>query len=100
MPGGEGRVIGELGEDGWVRVAWDAGGTNSYRMGKEGKYDLKLARSPSPPPSVDETVQGNGKILILTFLDTLPAANLLILYLKSGFPREHSKSNFGAWCKR
>ncbi|CAH2243797.1 jg12710 [Pararge aegeria aegeria] len=59
VPGGEGRVIGELGEDGWVRVAWDAGGTNSYRMGKEGKYDLKLARSPSPPPSVDETVQGN-----------------------------------------
>ncbi|KAI5642407.1 regulator of chromosome condensation (RCC1) repeat domain-containing protein [Phthorimaea operculella] len=58
VPGGEGRVIGELGEDGWVRVAWDAGGTNSYRMGKEGKYDLKLARSPSPPPSVDETVHG------------------------------------------
>ncbi|XP_041973907.1 probable E3 ubiquitin-protein ligase HERC2 [Aricia agestis] len=61
VPGGEGRVIGELGEDGWVRVAWDAGGTNSYRMGKEGKYDLKLARSPSPPPSVDETVQANGE---------------------------------------
>ncbi|CAH0722311.1 unnamed protein product, partial [Brenthis ino] len=59
VPGGEGRVIGEVGEDGWVRVAWDAGGTNSYRMGKEGKYDLKLARSPSPPPSVDETIQGN-----------------------------------------
>ncbi|XP_013183359.2 probable E3 ubiquitin-protein ligase HERC2 [Amyelois transitella] len=58
VPGGEGRVIGELGEDGWVRVAWDAGGTNSYRMGKEGKYDLKLARSPSPPPSVDETMHG------------------------------------------
>ncbi|CAG4926206.1 unnamed protein product [Colias eurytheme] len=59
VPGGEGRVIGELGEDGWVRVAWDAGGTNSYRMGKEGKYDLKLARSPSPPPSVVETIQGS-----------------------------------------
>ncbi|CAK1599489.1 unnamed protein product [Parnassius mnemosyne] len=58
VPGGEGRVIGELGEDGWVRVAWDSGGTNSYRMGKEGKYDLKLARSPSPPPSVDETMHG------------------------------------------
>ncbi|XP_072935158.1 probable E3 ubiquitin-protein ligase HERC2 [Epargyreus clarus] len=57
-PGAEGRVIGELGEDGWVRVCWDAGGTNSYRMGKEGKYDLKLARSPSPPASVDETLNG------------------------------------------
>lgn len=67
MLGGEGRVIGELGEDGWVRVAWDAGGTNSYRMGKEGKYDLKLARSPSPPPSVDETVHGvtGGKVHVI-----------------------------------
>lgn len=41
-------------------MAWDSGGTNSYRMGKEGKYDLKLARTPSPPPSVDETVHGPG----------------------------------------
>lgn len=57
VTGGEGRVVGELGDDGWVRVAWDSGGTNSYRMGKEGKYDLKLARSPSPPPSVDENVE-------------------------------------------
>jgi len=24
-------------------VQWDSGSTNSYRMGKEGKYDLKLA---------------------------------------------------------
>ena len=36
-------MIGELGEDGWIRVQWDNGSTNSYRMGKEGKYDLKLA---------------------------------------------------------
>ena len=28
---GVGRVIGELGEDGWVRVQWDLGSTNSYR---------------------------------------------------------------------
>ncbi|CAH1268468.1 HERC2 [Branchiostoma lanceolatum] len=46
-PPGEGRVIGDLGEDGWIRVQWDTGSTNSYRMGKEGKYDLKLAE---PPP--------------------------------------------------
>ncbi|XP_058055381.1 probable E3 ubiquitin-protein ligase HERC2 [Anopheles bellator] len=44
-PGGEGRIIGEIGEDGWVRVEWDNGSTNSYRMGKEGKYDLRLADS-------------------------------------------------------
>ena len=36
-------MIGELGEDGWIRVQWDTGTTNSYRMGKEDKYDLKLA---------------------------------------------------------
>ncbi|XP_059157195.1 E3 ubiquitin-protein ligase HERC2-like isoform X2 [Physella acuta] len=41
-----GHVIGELGEDGWIRVQWDTGSTNSYRMGKEGKYDLKLAQMP------------------------------------------------------
>ena len=48
---GLGHVIGELGEDGWIRVQWDTGSANSYRMGKEGKYDLKLAE---PPPPVDE----------------------------------------------
>ncbi|XP_015606913.1 E3 ubiquitin-protein ligase HERC2 isoform X2 [Cephus cinctus] len=50
-PPGEGRVVGELGEDGWIRVQWDNGNTNSYRMGKEGKYDLKLAEPPTPPDS-------------------------------------------------
>ncbi|XP_070553640.1 E3 ubiquitin-protein ligase HERC2-like isoform X2 [Ptychodera flava] len=49
-PPSEGRVIGELGEDGWIRVQWDTGSTNSYRMGKEGKYDLKLA---GPPPMLN-----------------------------------------------
>ncbi|XP_045542472.1 probable E3 ubiquitin-protein ligase HERC2 [Papilio machaon] len=67
-PGGEGRVIGELGDDGWVRILWDSGGTNSYRMGKEGKYDLKLARSPSPPPSLYEAETENRQ----TTLDWWP----------------------------
>lgn len=26
-----------------MRVEWDTGARNSYRMGKNGKYDLKLA---------------------------------------------------------
>lgn len=30
---------------GWVDVTWDAGGSNSYRMGAEGKFDLALAAS-------------------------------------------------------
>ncbi|KAG3262427.1 HECT and RLD domain containing E3 ubiquitin protein ligase 2, transcript variant X1 [Ictidomys tridecemlineatus] len=55
-PPGLGRVIGELGEDGWIRVQWDTGSTNSYRMGKEGKYDLKLAELPaSAQPSAEDS---------------------------------------------
>lgn len=46
IPPGEGRVIGELGDDGWIRIQWATGTTNSYRMGKDGKYDLKLAEGP------------------------------------------------------
>ena len=53
-PSGEGVVIGELGDDGWIRVQWDNGSTNSYRMGKEGRYDLKLADVPQPVSSDDE----------------------------------------------
>ncbi|XP_048243824.1 E3 ubiquitin-protein ligase HERC2-like isoform X1 [Haliotis rufescens] len=53
-PPGLGRVIGELGEDGWIRVQWDTGSTNSYRMGKEGKYDLKLAEPPELPDNDEE----------------------------------------------
>lgn len=30
-PPGEGRVIGELGEDGWIRVQWDTGNSLIYR---------------------------------------------------------------------
>ncbi|XP_030756884.1 E3 ubiquitin-protein ligase HERC2 [Sitophilus oryzae] len=54
-PPGEGRIIGELGEDGWIRVEWANGTTNSYRMGVEGKYDLTLASPPSPVTSESET---------------------------------------------
>ena len=39
---GEGTVTGEL-HNGWIDVTWDHGGSNSYRMGAEGKFDLKLS---------------------------------------------------------
>lgn len=52
-PPGEGRVTGELGEDGWIRVLWDNGASNSYRMGKEGKFDLKLAEPPTTEDGED-----------------------------------------------
>ncbi|XP_022088513.1 deleted in malignant brain tumors 1 protein-like [Acanthaster planci] len=41
-PPGEGNIVAELNSNGWVEVRWDAGNRNSYRMGAEGKYDLKL----------------------------------------------------------
>nr|3DKM_A Chain A, E3 ubiquitin-protein ligase HECTD1 [Homo sapiens] len=46
-PQGEGTVTGEL-HNGWIDVTWDAGGSNSYRMGAEGKFDLKLAPGYDP----------------------------------------------------
>ncbi|XP_055844671.1 probable E3 ubiquitin-protein ligase HERC2 isoform X2 [Episyrphus balteatus] len=52
-PPGEGRIISEVGEDGWVRVEWYTGATNSYRMGKEGQYDLRLADNASNIVSPD-----------------------------------------------
>ena len=61
-PPSMGRVIGELGTDGWIRVQWDTGSTNSYRMGKEGKYDLKLAEPPEVPDNDeddDEEISNN-----------------------------------------
>nr|XP_047123873.1 E3 ubiquitin-protein ligase HERC2 isoform X1 [Hydra vulgaris]XP_047123877.1 E3 ubiquitin-protein ligase HERC2 isoform X2 [Hydra vulgaris] len=39
----EGVVVSDIGTDGWVRVRWDGGITNSYRMGKDGKYDLQYS---------------------------------------------------------
>jgi E3 ubiquitin-protein ligase HECTD1 len=41
-PAGEGSVTGEI-HNGWVEVRWDHGFKNFYRMGAQGKYDLKLA---------------------------------------------------------
>ncbi|XP_045543165.1 E3 ubiquitin-protein ligase HERC2 isoform X2 [Salmo salar] len=64
---GLGRVIGELGEDGWIRIQWDTSSTNSYRMGKEGKYDLKLSEPPpaSQPATEDSDTEDDteGEVL-------------------------------------
>jgi E3 ubiquitin-protein ligase HECTD1 len=42
-----GTITGEL-HNGWIDVQWDHGGSNSYRMGAEGKYDLRLAPNYDP----------------------------------------------------
>ncbi len=39
-------------------MQWDTGSTNSYRMGKEGKYDLKLAE---PLLSVEAIEEDNDR---------------------------------------
>ena len=36
-------------------MQWENGSTNSYRMGKEGKFDLKLADPPVAPESDSDT---------------------------------------------
>lgn len=40
----EGTILSEI-KYGWVEVMWDSGSFNLYRIGSEGKYDLKIAPS-------------------------------------------------------
>ena len=73
-------MTGELGEDGWIRVQWDNGSTNSYRMGKEGKYDLKLA---DPPPMTETDSDSESEVQsevvtdLATGLETLTPSKLI-----------------------
>ncbi len=55
----EGTVTGEL-HNGWIDVTWDHGGSNSYRMGAEGKYDLRLA--PSYDPEASASLSSSSKM--------------------------------------
>ncbi|XP_012283753.1 E3 ubiquitin-protein ligase HECTD1 isoform X2 [Orussus abietinus] len=64
LPPGEGTVTGEL-HNGWIDVTWDHGGSNSYRMGAEGKYDLKLVGSAALEPE-NPTKAKNGTTGVLT----------------------------------
>ncbi|XP_054264078.1 E3 ubiquitin-protein ligase HECTD1-like [Macrosteles quadrilineatus] len=59
-PPGEGTVTGEL-HNGWIDVTWDHGGSNSYRMGAEGKYDLKLASDADPSATSAKPATPTGK---------------------------------------
>lgn len=58
-PPGEGTVTGEL-HNGWIDVTWDHGGSNSYRMGAEGKYDLKLAAGYDTSSSSEAVTPGTS----------------------------------------
>ncbi|KAJ1527956.1 hypothetical protein ONE63_007889 [Megalurothrips usitatus] len=85
-PPGEGRVVAALGDDGWVRVQWDSGSTNSYRMGKEGKYDLRLLLEPPSPAesehdsdSQDDTAKSRGRAGEMEVVLMLRQASLALL---------------------
>ncbi|CAK9102726.1 unnamed protein product [Durusdinium trenchii] len=43
-------------DPGWVKVTWDNGGTNSYRVGRGGHYDLIVAQASSPSSQRNITV--------------------------------------------
>ncbi|XP_038107081.1 E3 ubiquitin-protein ligase Ufd4 isoform X3 [Culex quinquefasciatus] len=58
---GEGTVTGEI-HNGWIDVKWDHGLRNSYRMGAEGKYDLKLANSEGLTAPYDINNSGSGMV--------------------------------------
>ncbi|CAM1299094.1 HECTD1 (predicted) [Pycnogonum litorale] len=59
-PPGFGTVTGEL-HNGWIDITWDHGGSNSYRMGAEGKFDLKLAPSLDSDSSVVVAIPASSK---------------------------------------
>ena len=53
--GGVGTVTSELRVNGWIEVTWDHGGSYRYRMGAEGKFDIKLA--PAEPKKITSDVE-------------------------------------------
>ncbi|XP_043269545.1 E3 ubiquitin-protein ligase HECTD1 isoform X3 [Venturia canescens] len=59
VPPGEGSVTGDL-HNGWIDVTWDHGGSNSYRMGAEGKYDLRLVGTGIDSESSSKNKNGSG----------------------------------------
>ncbi|XP_072939169.1 E3 ubiquitin-protein ligase Ufd4 isoform X2 [Epargyreus clarus] len=52
-----GTVTSDL-HNGWVDVRWEHGGRNSYRMGAEGKFDLKVVSGGAAPGAAGEARAG------------------------------------------
>lgn len=65
---------------GWIDVTWDHGPSNSYRMGAEGKYDLKISPSESEgaatalPPSGISRISHAIPLSAATATCNLPSA--------------------------
>jgi len=75
-PPGEGTVSSEYPANGWIDITWDQGGSNSYRMGAEGKYDLRLAPS-SDPDNLPQlgTAKSSGKSVPKTKAGETPSSS-------------------------
>lgn len=67
----------------WVRVEWDTGATNSYRMGRESQYDLRLAENVSVIDSPDtETEDKTSQIEVRTTANSHPTKLLKTVSIK------------------
>ena len=64
---GEGITVSGSDSAGWIKVKWDGGGSNSYRVGAEGKYDLEptapTRKGPAPKRSASEEEEGQTEQL-------------------------------------
>ncbi|UYV64246.1 HECTD1 [Cordylochernes scorpioides] len=91
-PPGEGSVTGEL-HNGWIDVTWDHGGSNSYRMGAEGKYDLKLAPGYDPEAAAWSTAQkASGSHKAAKSADSSTARSSVSIRSPSVLPNRKSSS--------
>lgn len=67
----------------WVRVEWDTGATNSYRMGRESQYDLRLAENVSIIDSPDtETEDKTSQIEVRATASSHPTKLLKTVSMK------------------
>lgn len=86
-PPGPGSVISELSAEyiGWIKVRWDTGNIDHYRMGNVGKYDLELAE---PLPVTGE----HHNLSKLPFTTTVPKTGRTLY--------QSTSSNYGATTAR
>lgn len=80
VPQGEGLVTGEI-HNGWIDVKWEHGVRNSYRMGAEGKFDLRLANSDNLP-----TMEGGSNSLVPLAKKTTDKSSILTSQKSSSTP--------------
>ncbi|XP_048585863.1 E3 ubiquitin-protein ligase HECTD1-like isoform X2 [Nematostella vectensis] len=64
--------------EGWVEVSWNNGTSNSYRMGADGKYDLKVIEpNPSTTPT-SSTPTSSSSTSTPTTLNTVTSSLLMM----------------------